>query len=289
MNKVITKDHSIIEGTYCTVRGDHNIITGSNVIIKGDHNKINVSTSNIMGDFNNITAINTVVNGDYNNILDGLNITVEGDYNNVNKNITGLKICGGYMNNMNNTYINKYSSNNNPTKIDGNHFHVSTGFDTNSIHSVTQSFNHNGINNTNIVYNQGDGRNNVNVNTNVILNHGKGNNDNYGIMCNKLTGKIITNQNNVSVNYNTDIKKNPLEKKKELLEDLKSNKNRDEKAKEEKDACCICLENLKKVTLLKCGHLCCCISCTISIFDNVKPICPICREEIKKCFINNIV
>lgn len=45
--------------------------------------------------------------------------------------------------------------------------------------------------------------------------------------------------------------------------------------------CIICLERLKCVALIPCGHVNCCVECSTSLS---KSTCPTCRSQIKSTF-----
>lgn len=45
----------------------------------------------------------------------------------------------------------------------------------------------------------------------------------------------------------------------------------------EKDFCVVCLERIKCIVLVPCGHLCLCISCSSRLKMDE---CPLCREDI---------
>jgi hypothetical protein len=46
--------------------------------------------------------------------------------------------------------------------------------------------------------------------------------------------------------------------------------------------CCVCLENVKNTALVPCHHMCICGSCADDLMLNVKPLCPLCRTEVRK-------
>lgn len=261
-NKVINCDKETIDGSDSIIMGNNNTITGNNVSIIGNENIINVLNSKITGNENTINyAIDSTIIGNGNIIYDGYNIRIIGDSNIINKNIKQLTVSG-----QKTIYNNGKNSNNTTTP---SHFYESTGFNPGSI-SNNSNINHS--------FNIG-GKSNRTTSINVDVN--------TGIMCNNIPSIHQSfNHNNVS---KKKIKKTPEEKKKLLLDYLKLNIGHDEDAKGG-DSCCLCLTNIKKVTLLKCCHLCCCIGCSILIIEKEEdPKCPLCRINISECLVNKIV
>ena len=48
---------------------------------------------------------------------------------------------------------------------------------------------------------------------------------------------------------------------------------------DEKDLCCICMENKSESVFVPCGHRCVCFNCGDNIIKSQNKKCPICQEE----------
>jgi Zinc finger, C3HC4 type (RING finger) len=54
-----------------------------------------------------------------------------------------------------------------------------------------------------------------------------------------------------------------------------------EPCKEGEEACITCLEHRKSICFVPCGHQVMCDSCTQTLLDNYKVLCPICRDPVE--------
>lgn len=64
-----------------------------------------------------------------------------------------------------------------------------------------------------------------------------------------------------------------------MLTKLQQSLKSDSLSESENDECPICLENKKRVALITCGHIACCIKC-ISTTLAIKLECPVCRAPV---------
>lgn len=95
---------------------------------------------------------------------------------------------------------------------------------------------------------------------------------------------------NWSASNSNKIFSEPLKSNVELFKDIsKQESNMDNNNKlieeeesddsDEKDLCCICMENKSESVFVPCGHRCVCFGCGESIIKSNNKKCPICQEE----------
>lgn len=58
----------------------------------------------------------------------------------------------------------------------------------------------------------------------------------------------------------------------------------DEKCPENETACCVCIENKRKLLIQECGHVCLCFGCAKKLIDrrDAPVSCPMCKAKIEK-------
>ena len=103
-------------------------------------------------------------------------------------------------------------------------------------------------------------------------------NPEYLQVCNKIKDKRQENIANREVRFSSHVSKKILKRNIKELSEMKC-----EPPSADNESCLVCSEN-SKIISFQCGHKSVCPKCALKIMNERKPICPICREEIKQAF-----